>query len=284
MRIALMISFLSCLSLLPGCRTASSSAMAAASVQPLSEMNRQVFDLQSGRHNQSQCNTPGGFSQYLLALSWAPNFCTSNERHSQMGQCQNLGSTFSGTHLTLHGMWPQYSDAEASTQGCAYPAQCSGAQFDSSAIPADMATYGPAYTQDGLGDHEWSKHGTCSGLDQSTYFQSAIKLMQSVGRNQGTPGAITSNIGGQVALSELQSGFQNVPAQSVALNCDDSCNLAQVGICFGADAQGNPRTPVACPSSVMSSPSDNSCVVGGGDPNQPRCSMITIQSATGSGQ
>jgi|GEM_PF-1383116 len=282
MRIALMAPLLCCLSLIPGCRTASSGGVTATAVQPLTEMNRQIFDLQSGRHNQSQCSTPGGFSQYLLALSWAPNFCTSNDRHSQMGECQNLGSTFAGTHLTLHGMWPQYSDTEASP-GCPYPVKCTDAPLDPSAIPTNMATYGPAYTQDGLGMHEWSKHGTCSGLDQPTYFQNAIKLLLSLGGDQGTPSPITSNIGGQVSLSDLQNGFPNAPAESVALNCDDSCNLAQVGICFGADAQGNPQQPVACPSSVMQSRSDNSCVVGGKDSSQPRCSMITLQSATGSG-
>jgi ribonuclease T2 len=230
----------------------------------------------------SSCNTPGNFGQYVLALSWAPSFCGGGSGRCSLGECQNLSSTFAGNHLTLHGLWPQYTDAEAPPK-CSYPANCPGPAYDKSTLPGDMATYAPAYALDGLGQHEWPKHGTCSGLSQPTFYQTALRLMQSLGGDQGTPDAITKNLGGQVALATLQQAFANVPAESVTLSCDNACNLQQVGICFGADAQGNPTAAAACPRSTTGSSYDNSCVVGRGKntPQKPMCRMIKLQAPAG---
>ncbi|OJT18169.1 hypothetical protein BO221_42560 [Archangium sp. Cb G35] len=230
----------------------------------------------------SSCNTAGGFGQYVLALSWAPSFCGSNKSHCSLNECKNLSGTFAGNHLTLHGLWPQYTDAQAPS-GCSYPSNCPGPAYDPSTLPSDMATYAPAYVLDGLGAHEWPKHGTCSGLGQPVFYQTAIRLFQSLGGDQGTPGALTQNIGGKVALATLQKAFGNAPPESVTLSCDNSCNLQQVGICFGADAQGNPTGPTACPQSTTKSSYDNSCVVGSGKktPQQPMCPMIKIRAPAG---
>jgi len=48
-----------------------------------------------------------------------------------------------------------------------------------------------------------SEHGTCSGLDQKTYLQTAMDIEMA----NPTPRAITDNIGSSVALSDLQKAF-----------------------------------------------------------------------------
>merc|ERR1719473_1707069 len=72
---------------------------------------------------------------------------------------------------TLHGLWPSAED-------------CSGASFDEDAISSIesnlKAKWSSCYGKGG-GDidfwqHEWEKHGTCSGMKELDYFSTAIAL------------------------------------------------------------------------------------------------------------
>ena len=49
----------------------------------------------------------------MVALSWAPSFCCT---HPDKEECAGLRDAFAGTHLTLHGLWPNYTDVEAVIQ------------------------------------------------------------------------------------------------------------------------------------------------------------------------
>jgi ribonuclease T2 len=226
---------------------------------------------------------------YLLALTWAPNFC---RVHPEKEECQQLAGSFAGNHLTLHGLWPQYDDAEAKQARCIYPAYCgdscacqrrgaSGAcKLDPSLIPEEMSRYGPGFVHDNnfLANHEWPKHGSCTGLDARTYFSETIRSLLLLPGEEGTPAALSANVGGKVAVSELRSAF-GAP-ESVLLGCDTRCNLAEVGICFGVDASGKPTTPIACPQNAANG-SINDCV---GSGHAPRCPTVSIQAASPSQQ
>src|SRR5271168_2887119 len=96
--------------------------------------------------NQASQGTPGAFDYYLLTLSWSPEFCHS-PAHASKPECQSRHRGF-----VVHGLWPQYA------QG-GYPENCSSAPGLSS--PSEMADLMP---DAGLVAHEWSTHGTCSGL------------------------------------------------------------------------------------------------------------------------
>ncbi len=103
--------------------------------------------------------TPGQFDYYLLTLSWSPEFCHS---HPDKPECQ------SGHHaFVVHGLWPQYADG--------YPEHCSTAP--GLANPAEMTDIMP---DNGLVAHEWSTHGTCSGLDAAAYFKLLRQAFASV--------------------------------------------------------------------------------------------------------
>ena len=105
---------------------------------------------QRHRPKQGSQGTQGVFDYYLLTLSWSPESCYS---HRDRPECQ------SGHHgFVPHGLWPQYVNG--------YPEHCSNAAGLSN--PAKMTDIMP---DAGLVAHEWSVHGTCSGLDASTYFQ-----------------------------------------------------------------------------------------------------------------
>ena len=112
---------------------------------------------------------------YVFAYSWTPGFC--------------IGQTYPGcsspldywkNNFTIHGLWPQYD-----TTG--YPSSCTNEPFNPS-IPNEVGldtmvmrwpdvkydVNNPNY--DSFWEHEWTKHGTCSGLSQYDYFAAAIAL------------------------------------------------------------------------------------------------------------
>jgi ribonuclease T2 len=115
----------------------------------------------SERHNSREAaqGQPGVFDYYLLTLSWSPEFCHS---HAERPECQ------SGHHgFVVHGLWPQYVDG--------YPEHCSTAPGLSN--PGEMADILP---DPGLVVHEWSTHGTCSGLNAEDYFKLLRRAYSSI--------------------------------------------------------------------------------------------------------
>jgi hypothetical protein len=72
---------------------------------------------------------------------------------------------------TLHGLWPN-TDA------------CTEKEFDPRAISSIKLTleakwsscYGTGAGNEDFWQHEWQKHGTCSGMDELTYFNTALAL------------------------------------------------------------------------------------------------------------
>ena len=71
---------------------------------------------------------------------------------------------------TLHGLWPQWAET------------CTEEKFDKSQVSSILdrlnsgwpSCQGPA---DEFWSHEWSKHGTCSGMSQLAYFTKALDLL-----------------------------------------------------------------------------------------------------------
>ena len=91
---------------------------------------------------------PGKFDYYTLTLSWSPNFCATGKNDPQ---CQgNRPFAF-----VIHGLWPQY-DKE-------WPQFCQPHSVVPPQIVDSMLLIMPSPA---LVQHEWDKHGTCSGLSQ----------------------------------------------------------------------------------------------------------------------
>ncbi|HEY1678103.1 MAG TPA: ribonuclease T2 [Candidatus Sulfotelmatobacter sp.] len=121
-----------------------------------------VMGAGSSKHhgsNQASKGQPGVFDYYLLTLSWSPEFCYS---HSDKPECQSGHLGF-----VVHGLWPQYAEG--------YPEHCSNAPGLSN--PAEMKDIMP---DAGLVAHEWTTHGTCSGLEAEAYFKQLRQAFESV--------------------------------------------------------------------------------------------------------
>ncbi|EDQ84959.1 uncharacterized protein MONBRDRAFT_29788 [Monosiga brevicollis MX1] len=83
--------------------------------------------------------------------------------------------------LTIHGLWPQWAQ------------ECNGSAFDVNLlkpIRTQMESDWPSCVgNNGNEDfwaHEWSKHGTCTGLVELKYFETALNLYSEVVSNGQT--------------------------------------------------------------------------------------------------
>ncbi|WP_035059133.1 ribonuclease T2 family protein [Andreprevotia chitinilytica] len=107
-------------------------------------------------------NQPGLFDYYALSLSWAPSYCATHAAdQSECGTGKRYG-------FVLHGLWPQFEKG--------YPQSCGNTPLSSD----EQAQYASLYPSTNLMQHEWSKHGTCSGLSAADYFTLSGKLKDGV--------------------------------------------------------------------------------------------------------
>jgi ribonuclease T2 len=95
---------------------------------------------------------PGAFAYYVLTLSWEPGFCATTPGHD--AECR------APRGFVLHGLWPQLDRN-------AYPSSCSTRLLPES----ERRQWAHIYADPAMIDHEWDKHGTCSGLAPAAYFQ-----------------------------------------------------------------------------------------------------------------
>jgi len=96
------------------------------------------------------------FDFYVMTLSWSPGFCDLGGEEKSPQQC----ATGVGDGFVVHGLWP---DNRASAD----PADCDSSKAVS---PADLAAASGLYPSDNLAEHEYAKHGTCTGLSAADYF------------------------------------------------------------------------------------------------------------------
>jgi ribonuclease T2 len=154
---------------------------------------------------------PGDFDFYLLNLSWSPEFCAT---HSSSPECaSHLG-------FVVHGLWPQNTDGS-------YPENCSNAPG-----PADPSQYTDLQPSVGLVEHEWTTHGTCSGLAADAYFVAIRRVFQSVriptAFASGEPPAMLSP---DAILTQFSAANPTFPAPSFALSCGNNY-LTAIEACF----------------------------------------------------
>ena len=182
---------------------------------------------------------------YVFAYSWTPGFCyTTNPSYPG---CVDP-DPYWNENFTVHGLWPQYD-----TTG--YPSYCSTESFDPD-VPLEigwdtMITYYPdvKYAEsdpdyDSFWEHEWDKHGTCSGLSQYDYFQQAILLTETF----ATPEVLHKyiNTTDSLSTSDLRNAFGG--STYTALQCSNTNILTGVYTCWSH----SPVLQIECPESVQS--------------------------------
>jgi len=108
----------------------------------------------------------GAFDYYVLSLSWSPTWCAIEGDARQSPQCEeDFG-------WVMHGLWPQYHRG--------WPSYCPTTERNPSrAMTRDMADI---MGTSGLAWHQWNKHGVCSGLSASDYYDLSREVFGTVVR------------------------------------------------------------------------------------------------------
>jgi ribonuclease T2 len=166
------------------------------------------------------------YDYFVLALSWAPNFCAGpGEAARNPAECapgKNVG-------FVVHGLWPERISGQS-------PESCGKSTEVKKVVVNSILPYMPSRA---LVQHEWATHGTCSGLSQTAYFSGVLTARSSV----QIPVQFTS------LDSPVQEGREQIEAQFAQANPTfpatafrTSCQagqLAEVRVCF--DRNFKPR-------------------------------------------
>lgn len=195
--------------------------------------------------NKSTTSTPILSDMYLLAYTWSAQFCHNQPSYKS---CQKPRE-FWKTHFTIHGLWPQYKSG-------GYPQYCSDTETLNIKSIIDefgwdnMVQHWPDLKVDeasknygGFWQYEWKKHGTCSGLDQSSWVGQAIKTMDRL----PTPDLVTKNVGKSVSASKLRNAFGD--NTKVALRCSGRF-LKEIYTCWTRNPDGTVGELATCPHTV----------------------------------
>ncbi|AZV28062.1 ribonuclease [Pseudomonas syringae] len=161
----------------------------------------------------------GVFDYYLLTLSWSPTFCLT---HKDDPQCTGKGYGF-----VLHGLWPQYAKG-------GWPESCPPLTNLSAAETAKGLTLFPTKK---LLDHEWSKHGTCSGLGAMGYLDEADQAVAAVKiPEELQPFSSSYYFEAQEIADLFRKSNPGIPSDGIAVICNGP-ELSEVRVCMSKDLQ-----------------------------------------------
>lgn len=145
--------------------------------------------------------------QSLLALSWHDGFC---ETHRAKTECKRglFGNKEYG--FVLHGLWPQpksqaYCGVNKKVVGMDKNKQWASMPDIGLSVKTtkDLANVMPAVAS-GLHNHEWYKHGTCSGMNSVEYFTKASSYTAQF-NNSKVAKYINENRGKVIILNDIKS-------------------------------------------------------------------------------
>lgn len=168
---------------------------------------------------------PGDFDYYILSLSWAPDFCARPNVQKDPRECgpgRRLG-------FVVHGLWPQLEDG-------GHPSQCAPARPVAHEIVERTL---PLIPGEGLIQHEWRDHGTCSGLSSAVYFDTVRRAYETI--------VIPSDL--RQLASPVELSPREIEAKFAAANprfknalrvvCGGG-ELSEVRVCMGKDLSARP--------------------------------------------
>jgi ribonuclease I len=183
----------------------------------------------------------------LLALTSHPAFCA--DGHDREPECR-----VPSVPLSIHGLWPE------KLQPGKYPRDCEGPQLAlESGLESELEPLMPGMA-DGLHEHEWRKHGRCSGLDDDEYFRHTLEATRKV--QAALADELATRAGGEIRARELRDiADARVPGlgDTLTFHCRTlkdaprehrrEPHLLEIRQCLDDDGvDGAPGTPLKCSS------------------------------------
>ena len=170
-------------------------------------------------------DVPGKFDYWVLSLSWSPQYCDARPGDRQCAYAHDF---------IVHGLWPQYERG--------FPDFCSRTEQ----VPRPLLTRMlPLMPSEELIQHQWRKHGTCSGLSMDEYFIQTERARRALAIPPQYRKPTTHR---QTSLAEIEREFIAVNPQlgpeTLAVQCSGRW-LREVRVCFDRNFQAR-----ACGSDV----------------------------------
>jgi ribonuclease T2 len=169
----------------------------------------------------------GRFAYYVLTLSWSPAFCETPAGARSPEQCS--GPRHYG--FVVHGLWPQNETG--------WPESCAAGGGPAPALVSKMLDIMPSRK---LVEHEWEKHGTCSGLSAEGYFE---KVRAALGSIRIPEAYVAPKQAFSTDMERIVSAFvaanPGLSPEKLAVQCKRE--LDEVRICLDKDLA--PRAPAA---------------------------------------
>jgi ribonuclease T2 len=180
-----------------------------------------VAQIASARHHHRDSDTaPGQFDYYLLSLSWSPAFCIQQPNSAECNGPRRYG-------FIVHGLWPQNEKG--------WPENCGGNTEVPDSVVQGIADLMPARK---LVYHEWSTHGTCSGLDPAGFFALVRRAYGSLAIPSPfkSPSAAIEQAPAAI-VNEFLRANPRLPSESVVATCSSqgAPRLREVHVCFNRD-------------------------------------------------
>ena len=166
------------------------------------------------------------FSYYMLALSYAPDFCAEPGGNKDPRECGPGRPGF-----VVHGLWPQ-------NDGGRGPEKCGSARPVAADLVRVMLNYIPT---ESLIQHEWTTHGTCSGLSAADYFAAVRKARDSIRIPQRLEALQqTLSVSPQELESEFAAANPGLAPNGLRTSCYADGGLQEVRICFDKGLAAHP--------------------------------------------
>jgi ribonuclease T2 len=186
----------------------------------------------SARHRgQAPASTAGDFAYYVLSLSWSPAYCLASPGAAECNGPRRYG-------FIVHGLWPQYEHG--------WPEHCDVHRPVPDEVVQSISDLMPAR---GLVYHEWSAHGTCSGLEPAEFFALVRRAYAGIAipPELSRPTQVIEEPPAAIAEAFLRAN-PRLPARSIVATCSVQSvpRLREVRICLARDLM-----PRACSTDTL---------------------------------
>lgn len=176
-----------------------------------------------GAAAQQAAPAASNYDYYVLSLSWAPAYCARAGAKADPKECGP--NAYPG--FVLHGLWPQRE------QG-GWPENCPNiAQVPPTVVDALLEVM----PSPDLVRHEWTKHGSCTGLTPDDYFAETraawerVRLPEALVDPNGPISVPADEV--KTAIVQVGDVFELKP-EDVAMICDGK-GVTEIRFCLDKD-------------------------------------------------
>ncbi|CAN7376500.1 ribonuclease T2 family protein [Rhizobium sp. LjRoot258] len=178
----------------------------------------------------AEAQDAGGKTRLILAASWQPAFCETNQRKPECST--QTKDRFDATNFSLHGLWSmrkEYCDVSGSLR----TADKNGDWRKLPEVELSTATRAALEkimpgTQSGLERHEWIKHGSCTRMSADDYFATSVRLIDELNAS-AVRDLFAASIGKALTAEAIKAAFDKSFGPGAGDRVKMSCRRAGGG-------------------------------------------------------